>query len=142
MIQKHPIFPKRIRKIPKQFSWTDHHLVSDHYLKRISHQASALYLFLVTVSDAKGLSYYSDSTLIKRLRMDAETIRSSRNELICIGLIAWKKPVCQVLPIEKKIDIPVVKKKRVEISREKDARATEQLLSVRQLLKQIGKDAL
>lgn len=141
MIQKHPVFPERIRKIPKQFSWVDHQLVSDHYLERVSHQASALYLFLVTVSDAKGLSYYSDSTLIKLLSMDAETIRSARNELICIGLIAWKKPVYQVLPIEKKY-IPVVKEHRIEASREKNARAAEQLLSVRQLLKQIGKDVL
>ena len=55
--------PDRIRKVPRQFSWIDHRLVRDHHIDRCSHGAAALYLFLVTVADAGGLSYYSDRTL-------------------------------------------------------------------------------
>jgi hypothetical protein len=57
MIPKVPILKNRIRKVPKQFSWVDQRLVRDRHIERLSHPAAALYLFWVTVSDAKGLSY-------------------------------------------------------------------------------------
>ena len=50
MVRKHLIYPQRIRKIPKHFSWLDHRLVSDHYIDHLSHPAANLYLFLVTAS--------------------------------------------------------------------------------------------
>ena len=65
-VDKQPIFPHLIRRVPEQFSWVDHRLVRKHYIDNLSHRASALYLFLVTVSDNQGLSYYSDSTLRKK----------------------------------------------------------------------------
>ena len=55
MPTKIPIHPDRIRQVPKQFSWIDGRLVRDRHLDRCSHPAAALYLFLVTVSDAQGL---------------------------------------------------------------------------------------
>jgi hypothetical protein len=57
MTVKSPICPERIRKVPGQFSWLDQRLVSEHYIDRCTHGAAALYLFLVTVADARGLSY-------------------------------------------------------------------------------------
>ena len=53
MVTKQPICPDRIRRTPKRFSWLDHRLVSDHYIDRCTHAAAALYLFLVTVADAR-----------------------------------------------------------------------------------------
>ncbi len=100
MVQKRPILPEMVRKVPKQFSWVDHRLVRDHYVERFSHQAAALYLFLITVADARGLSYYCESTLSKRLSMDYSALGSARHELIRLELIAWKKPIYQVLPIK------------------------------------------
>ena len=127
MIQKHPIFPHRVRKVPKQFSWVDHRLVRDHWIDRLSHQAAALYLFLVTVADAQGLSYYSDSMLAKRLGMEEAALDQARNELIRPGLIAWKKPIYQVLPIEEH-----------EVPPETERRPTGRPLSIGQILKQIA----
>ena len=99
MVTKHPICPDRIRKVPKQFSWLDHRLVSEHYIDRCTHKAAALYLFLVTVSDANGMSYYADRTLSQRLGMDAAEVTRVRKELVDIGLIAYRKPLYQVLAI-------------------------------------------
>ena len=99
MVTKQPICPDRIRKTPRQFSWLDHRLVSDHYIDRCTHGAATLYLFLVTVSDARGMSYYSDRTLSQRLAMDEQVLAQYRNELIDIGLIAYRKPLYQVLAI-------------------------------------------
>ena len=45
------------RQIPKQFSWVDHRLVRERRLEPCSAEAWALYLFLVTVADAKGCCF-------------------------------------------------------------------------------------
>jgi hypothetical protein len=102
MISKRTLCPERIRKSPAGFNWLDHRLVRDGYIDLCSHQAAALYLFLVTVADVRGLSYYSDVSLRKRLRMDSATLVRARRDLIRIGLIAYKKPLYQVLALEGK----------------------------------------
>jgi hypothetical protein len=100
MVEKHPICPQRVRKVPKQFSWIDQRLVRERHIDRLSHGASALYLFLVTVADAKGISYYSDRTIGKRLSMDAHILATVRGELVENRLIAYKHPLYQVLAVE------------------------------------------
>lgn len=100
MIQKHPIHPQRVRQIPSQFSWVDHRLVRDHHIECCSHPAAALYLFLITVADHQGLSYYSDPSVMSRLSMDAPALDSARQNLIRAGLIAYESPLYQVLSLE------------------------------------------
>lgn len=99
-MEKHPICPDRVRKITRQFSWVDHRLVRDRHIDRLSHPAAALYLFLVTVADARGLSYYSDDSLSSRLGMDEGTFAQARTKLTETGLVAYKKPLYQVLPLD------------------------------------------
>jgi hypothetical protein len=100
MIAKHPIDKNRIRKVPKHFSWVDHRLVRDRHIERFSHPAAALYLFLVTVSDASGLSYYGDKSIMKRLCMDQGTLKNARSNLVQNGVIAWQEPIYQVLGLD------------------------------------------
>jgi len=100
MIAKHPIDKKRIRKVPKHFSWVDHRLVRDRHIERFSHGAAALYLFLVTVGDARGLSYYGDKSIIKCLSMDQSMLQKARSNLIQNGMIAWQEPIYQVLSLD------------------------------------------
>ncbi len=66
-MQKRLLVPSRVRQVPRQFSWVDHRLVRDHHIERCDPPALALYLFLVTVADAKGLSYYADGSTRRRL---------------------------------------------------------------------------
>jgi hypothetical protein len=101
MTLKRPICPKRIRKVPGQFSWIDHRLVRERYIEECSHQALSLYLFLVTVSDVRGLSFYSDISLRQRLAMDIATLQQARANLIQVGLIAYERPLYQVLDLER-----------------------------------------
>jgi hypothetical protein len=75
-------------------------LVREHYIDKCSHQAAALYLFLVTVSDIEGLSYYSEASIMKRLSMDNCALNQARLNLIHLGLIAYKKPLYQVLALD------------------------------------------
>lgn len=91
--------PERLRQIPARFSWIDHRLVREHYVERCSTDALALYLFLLTVADPKGLSYYSQPSLMKRLKMDASRFATGRSELIQARLIAYQHPLYQVLSL-------------------------------------------
>ena len=91
--------PHRLRQIPTQFSWVDQRLVRDHHFERCTPEALALYLFLVTVSDAHGISYYSQPSLMKQLKLGSLGFLSARNELIDAGLIAWQHPLYQVLSL-------------------------------------------
>ena len=91
---------ERVRRVPRQFSWIDQRLVRDGHMGRCSHQALALYLFLVTVSDAEGLSHYSDTKAGQLLNMDVPALRSARRELGQAGLIAYRRPLYQVLALD------------------------------------------
>ena len=99
MLDKIPIYPQRVRRIPGQFSWVDGRLVRDRHIDRCSHAGLALYLFLVTVADAKGLSFYSDPSISQRLSMDQDLLDRARSELIAHQLIAFKQPLYQVLDL-------------------------------------------
>ena len=81
MVSKVPIVAERIRKVPRHFSWIDHRLVRDRHIENCSHAAAALYLFLVTVGDAKGLSYYGDKSIIKYLSMDQNSTERRQSQL-------------------------------------------------------------
>jgi hypothetical protein len=58
MMQKRLLVPSRVRRVPQQFSWVDQRLVREHHIERCNVETLALYLFLITVADAQGLSYY------------------------------------------------------------------------------------
>ena len=104
---KVPIYPHMIRRVPEQFSWVDHRLVRERYIDGLSNSAAALYLFLVTVSDARGMSYYGDASLQKRLGMNEEMLGKAREVLVEQRLIAFRKPLYQVLALDDRRE-PVV----------------------------------
>lgn len=91
--------PERLRQVPEQFSWVDQALVQQHFIDRCDARSAALYLFLITVSDAQGLSYYGASTLARRLRLSDEQFAAARQQLIELDLIAYRAPLYQVLAL-------------------------------------------
>jgi hypothetical protein len=99
-MKKRVLNPERLRNVPPQFSWIDHRLVQEDYFLRCDHSAWALYLFLASVADVEGLSYYSDASLMRRLKMDSVSLSASRQQLVQAGLIAYDKPLYQVLSLE------------------------------------------
>lgn len=129
MTRKYPICPDRIRTLPQQFSWVDQRLVRDRYLEGLSHEASTLYLFLVTVADRQGLSYYSDSSLGASLAMDDRTLGDARNSLLRAGLIAYQRPLSQVLALGERRE-----------TREKTPSSSEDigLVSLREIFRRIS----
>ena len=92
--------PQRLRHVPPQFSWIDQRLVRDRHIHGRSSDALALYLFLCTVADAQGASYYADASTAKLLGFSSAQLRAARDELVAAGLIAWRAPFYQVLSLE------------------------------------------
>ena len=99
-MKKHLIRPDRLRQVPAGFNWVDHRLVRQNYIERCDCVDLALYLFLVTVSDLEGLSYYSDQAICRRLRIEPPTLAAARLHLQKADLLAYQKPLYQVLSLE------------------------------------------
>lgn len=92
--------PERLRHVPRQFSWIDQRLVRNRHIQGPTPRALALYLFLCTVADAEGLSYYSDASAGALLTCSGSELRAARAELVATGLIAYQSPFYQVLSLE------------------------------------------
>lgn len=88
-----------MRRVPAQFSWVDQRLVRDRYLDHLDVYAAALYLFLVTVADAQGLSWYGDVSTAARLSIDEVHLQRARDDLIRARLLAYARPLYQVLAL-------------------------------------------
>src|SRR3990167_1984547 len=76
----------------KSYGIVDHQLLHGKYLHQLSHQALALYLFLVVVSDREGKNYYADPTVGQILRLSESQLQEARNSLIRLSLIDYRKP--------------------------------------------------
>jgi hypothetical protein len=98
-ICKRVLNPQRLRQIPEHFSWIDHRLVRERTLERADTTTWALYLFLVTVADVQGLSYYSDASIVARLQLNSVQLTRARLDLISLSLIAYDPPLYQVLSL-------------------------------------------
>lgn len=123
---RNPIMPQRQRRIPPQFSWVDHRLIRDGHVQGRSARALALYLFLVTVADAEGLSWYSEAALCRHLSLTGTELQSARAELQQAGLIAYREPLYQVLDLP-----PVV------VSGASSSRRGSEAVSVGEILRHI-----
>ena len=99
MMTKKILRPDRLRQVPAQFSWIDQRLVRENFLRYADPAAWALYLVLVTVADAQGLSYYSDASLSRLLKLDLLQLAQARQQLVRADLVAYQKPLAQVLAL-------------------------------------------
>ena len=88
-----------------------------------------LYLFLVTVSDAKGISYYSDQTLCRTLAWEQLRLTNARRELCMAQLAAYKHPVYQVLALDEQGASPAY-----PIASRQPSKRNEQPQSIAQIL--------
>lgn len=106
-VSKRVLDLKRLRQVPEHFSWIDHRLVREHLIEQADVCAWALYLLLVCVADAQGLSYYGDASLCRRLHLSPERLAQARRDLIALDLIAYDPPLYQVLSLPEAVPVSV-----------------------------------
>ena len=97
--QKVVVCEELVRRVPQQFSWVDHRLVRDGFCRRCQPEDLALYLMLVTVGDAEGLSYYADRSVARLINLPESAVSAIRDRLIRADLVAFRKPIYQVLEL-------------------------------------------
>ena len=98
-IQKRILVADRLRRPPATgWSWVDRRFLREHG-DQLSREAVLLYFFLAAVADRHGLSFYSDHTLISRLRLAPQVLEQARQELLDRDLIAFLLPLVQVLAL-------------------------------------------
>ena len=92
--------PEHVRgRMPQRFSWIDQRALDRLGGIQSSH-ACGLYLVLVMLGDRHGLSYYSDKSLGRRLRIDPVELRRVRRQLVDAGLVAYRAPFYQVRDLQ------------------------------------------
>ena len=99
MICKRILDQERLRKIEGSFSWIDHRFITGGFLQDLSTPEILLYLFLVTVSDRHGISFYHDDRVCSLLKIPLTCLGEARQRLIMRSLIAYDPPLYQVLSL-------------------------------------------
>jgi hypothetical protein len=99
MYCKRILDPDRLRKIEGSFSWIDHRFITAGFLQDLSTMEILLYLFLVTVSDRHGISFYHDDRVCSILKIPLTSLGEAREGLILRSLVAYEPPLYQVLSL-------------------------------------------
>ncbi len=96
-IIKQPVDPARVRTMPKQFGAVDRRLVYQKHIRRMSTEQIALYVFLECVSDAQGLSFYSDERVCQELHFSLNGLWEAREALVQAVFLLYSRPIYQLL---------------------------------------------
>ena len=102
-MEKRVLCPARVRRVPAHFSWLDHRLVRDGLISGPGPEALSLYLALVTVGDADGISWYSTGLLARLLGLEPGRLERARRVLQERSLVAYEAPFYQVLSLERSL---------------------------------------
>ena len=93
-----PVDPTRVRTLPAHFAWIDHRL--RERLRELSLEEMALLLFLHLAAARTGCSFWADATIAKKLGLREGDVIQARFRLVAKGLIAYRSPLSQLLPLE------------------------------------------
>jgi hypothetical protein len=93
-----PVDPTRVRTVPSHFAWLDHRLRDR--LHELSLEAIALLVFLHLAADRTGCSFWADATIAKKLGVREGDVIQARSQLVAKGLVAYRSPLYQLLPLE------------------------------------------
>jgi hypothetical protein len=95
---RQPVDPDRVRRLPEHFAWADHRLRD--LLHRLTLEEIALLFFLHLAADKSGCSFWSDASIAKRLSLEVGAVSEARIGLVRKGLVAYRYPLFQILPVE------------------------------------------
>jgi hypothetical protein len=97
-----PVDPTRVRTVPAHFAWLDHRL--RERLRELSLEEIALLVFLHLAADKSGLSFWSDATIARKLPLSEGAVIQARYRLVARGLVAYRYPLYQLLPLDDHAD--------------------------------------
>ena len=92
-----PVDPTHVRTLPRHFAWVDHRLRDR--LRALRLEDIALLFFLHLAADRHGLSFWSDAMIARKLSLDEGAIVQARTRLVAQGLVVYRHPLYQLLPL-------------------------------------------
>lgn len=108
-----PLEPRRIRYPKGAYGWVDLRIVTEGHLEALDPSSALVYLFLCTVGNREGISFWSRSRIARMLSLSLETVHAALVALTGAGLIAATERIVQVLPVPGRGDgHPAVPQKR------------------------------
>jgi hypothetical protein len=98
-MNKRILDPRRVRTPPREgFWWVDRRFFREH-AAHLSREAVLLYLFLCSVSDRLGLSFWREESTAAWLRTTPALVARAREALEVRDLVAHEAPLTQVLSL-------------------------------------------
>ena len=102
-----PLEPRRIRYPRGAYGWVDLKIVTEGHLQALDPSSALTYLFLCTVGNREGISFWSRSRMARALSLSLETIDAALRVLARVDLIAATERIVQVLPVPVRGGIPL-----------------------------------
>lgn len=99
MLRPPPPVPGRLRVPRGAYGWTDLRVVTGGWLERLGPDTALTYLFLCTVGNNQGVSFWSRGRVAHLLGLSRETLDGAFQKLVRADLIAVRDNVVQVLSL-------------------------------------------
>lgn len=94
-----PLEPRRIRYPKGAYGWVDLRMVTEGHLQALDPGSALVYLFLCTVGNREGISFWSRSRMTRTLNLSLATVDAALRTLAGADLIAATERIVQVLPV-------------------------------------------
>lgn len=94
-----PLEPRRIRYPRGAYGWVELKIVTEGYLQALAPEAALIYLFLCTVGNREGISFWSRPRMARTLNLSVDAVDVALQTLCAMDLIAAKARIVQVLPV-------------------------------------------
>lgn len=94
-----PLEPRRVRRPRGAYGWVDLRAVTQGHLEKVGTAAALTYLFVCSVGDTAGLSFWSRERMGRILGLDEEVLQEALGKLVAADLIARQGQIVQVLPV-------------------------------------------
>ena len=98
-MEAEPLEPRRVRYPKGAYGWIDLRIVTGGHLEALGPDAALVYLFLCTVGNRSGISFWSRARIAKMLNLTSVKVDGALATLIAADLIAANDRVVQVLPV-------------------------------------------
>lgn len=91
--------PRRVRSPKGAYGWVDLRIVTKGHLQALNPAAALTYLFLCTVGNREGVSFWSRPRMARLLNLSQDCVDCAIQALCAADLIAATERIVQVLPI-------------------------------------------
>lgn len=94
-----PLEPRRVRYPKGAYGWAEQKIVTDGHIQALGCTPALVYLFLCTVGNREGISFWGRPRMARTLNLSGDAIDEALEALVAADLIAATDRIVQVLPV-------------------------------------------